>query len=120
MNITTTKKPENASDYSVGGNFAENDIGSWNVKATVNLTERAGYDIVDVHIEKINQFSVIWSHETEGITLGDPKDSTDIVSADDNYACSPHHQYGFSISYDKSNINYIKNIITSFKLNLFI
>lgn len=110
VNITTTKKPENASDYNAGGNFAENDIGSWNVKATVNLTERAGYDIVDVHIEKINQFSVIWSHETEGITLGDPKDSTDIVSADDNYACSPHHKYGFSISYDESNIKYIKNV----------
>ena len=110
VNITTKQKPENASDYSVGRNFAENDIGSWNVKAAVNLTERAGYDIVDVHIEKINQFSVIRSHETEGITLGKPKDSTDIVSADDNYACSPHHQYGFSISYDKSNINYIKNI----------
>lgn len=76
----------------------------------MNLTERAGYDIVEVHIEKINQFSVIQSHETGEITLGDSNNNVDIVSADDNYACSPHHKYGFSISYDESNIKYIKNV----------
>ena len=76
----------------------------------MNLTERAGYDIVEVHIEKINQFSVIQNHETGGITLGYSNNNVDIVSADDNYACNPHHKYGFSISYDKSNIKYIKNV----------
>ncbi len=110
VKIQTVSKPNQAAEYSSGGTFAQNDVGSWNVKATVNLVERIGYDIVDVHIEKTNQFSVVQSHETEGITLGKPKDSIDIVSANDDYACSPYHQYGFSISYDKSNINYIKNV----------
>lgn len=110
VNIQTVSKPDQAAEYSVDGAFTQNDVGSWNVKATVNLTERAGYDIVEVHIEKINQFSVIQSHETGEITLGDSNNNVDIVSADDNYACSPHHKYGFSISYDESNIKYIKNV----------
>ena len=110
VNIQTVSKPNQAVEYSSGGTFVQNDVGSWNVKATVNLTKRAGYDIVDVHIEKINQFSVIQSHETGGITLGDSNNNVDIVSADDNYACSPHHKYGFSISYDESNIKYVKNV----------
>lgn len=110
VNIQTVSKPDQAAEYSADGAFTQNDVGSWNVKATVNLTERAGYDIVEVHIEKINQFSVIQSHETGEITLGDSNNNVDIVSADDNYACSPHHKYGFSISYDESNIKYIKNV----------
>ena len=110
VNIQTVSKPDQAAEYSADGAFTQNDVGSWNVKAIVNLTERAGYDIVEVHIEKINQFSVIQSHETGEITLGDSNNNVDIVSADDNYACSPHHKYGFSISYDESNIKYIKNI----------
>lgn len=110
VNIQTVSKPNQAAEYSADGAFTQNDVGSWNVKAAVNLTERAGYDIVEVHIEKINQFSVIQSHETGGITLGDSNNNVDIVSADDNYACSPHHKYGFSISYDESNIKYIKNV----------
>ena len=104
VNIQTVSKPDLAAEYSADGAFTQNDVGSWNVKATVNLTERAGYNIVDVHIEKINQFSIIQSHETGEITLGDSNNNVDIVSADDNYACSPHHKYGFSISYDESNI----------------
>ena len=110
VNIQTVSKPDQAAEYSADGAFTQNDVGSWNVKAIVNLTERAGYDIVEVHIEKINQFSVIQSHETGEITLGDSNNNVDIVSADDNYACSPHHKYGFSISYDESNIKYIKNV----------
>lgn len=110
VNIQTVSKPDLAAEYSADGAFTQNDVGSWNVKATVNLTERAGYNIVDVHIEKINQFSIIQSHETGEITLGDSNNNVDIVSADDNYACSPHHKYGFSISYDESNIKYIKNV----------
>lgn len=110
VNIQTVSKPDQAAEYSADGAFTQNDVGSWNVKAKVNLTERAGYDIVEVHIEKINQFSVIQSHETGEITLGDSNNNVDIVSADDNYACSPHHKYGFSISYDESNIKYIKNV----------
>lgn len=110
VNIQTVSKPDQAAEYSADGAFTQNDVGSWNVKAIVNLTERAGYDIVEVHIEKINQFSVILSHETGEITLGDSNNNVDIVSADDNYACSPHHKYGFSISYDESNIKYIKNV----------
>lgn len=110
VNIQTVSKPDQAAEYSADGVFTQNDVGSWNVKAIVNLTERAGYDIVEVHIEKINQFSVIQSHETGEITLGDSNNNVDIVSADDNYACSPHHKYGFSISYDESNIKYIKNV----------
>ena len=110
VNIQTVSKPDQAAEYSADGAFTQNDVGCWNVKAIVNLTERAGYDIVEVHIEKINQFSVIQSHETGEITLGDSNNNVDIVSADDNYACSPHHKYGFSISYDESNIKYIKNV----------
>lgn len=110
VSIQTVSKPDQAAEYSADGAFTQNDVGSWNVKATVNLTERAGYDIVEVHIEKINQFSVIQSHETGEITLGDSNNNVDIVSADDNYACSPYHKYGFSISYDESNIKYIKNV----------
>ena len=110
VNIQTVSKPDQAAEYSADGAFTQNDVGSWNVKAIVNLTERAGYDIVEVHIEKINQFSVIQSHETGEITLGDSNNNVDIVSADDNYACSPHHKYVFSISYDESNIKYIKNV----------
>ena len=110
VNIQTVSKPDQAAEYSADGAFTQNDVGSWNVKAIVNLTERAGYDIVEVHIEKINHFSVIQSHETGEITLGDSNNNVDIVSADDNYACSPHHKYGFSISYDESNIKYIKNV----------
>ena len=110
VNIQTVSKPDQAAEYSADGAFTQNDVGSWNVKAIVNLTKRAGYDIVEVHIEKINQFSVIQSHETGEITLGDSNNNVDIVSADDNYACSPHHKYGFSISYDESNIKYIKNV----------
>lgn len=110
VNIQTVSKPDQAAEYSADGAFTQNDVGSWNVKAIVNLTERAGYDIVEVHIEKINQFSVVQSHETGEITLGDSNNNVDIVSADDNYACSPHHKYGFSISYDESNIKYIKNV----------
>lgn len=110
VNIQTVSKPDQAAEYSADGAFTQNDVGSWNVKAIVNLTERAGYDIVEVHIEKINQFSVIQSHETGEITLGDSNNNVDIVSADDNYACSPYHKYGFSISYDESNIKYIKNV----------
>lgn len=110
VNIQTVSKPDLAAEYSADGAFTQNDVGSWNVKATVNLTERAGYNIVDVHIEKINQFSIIQIHETGEITLGDSNNNVDIVSADDNYACSPHHKYGFSISYDESNIKYIKNV----------
>lgn len=110
VNIQTVSKPDQAAEYSADGAFTQNDVGSWNVKAIVNLTERAGCDIVEVHIEKINQFSVIQSHETGEITLGDSNNNVDIVSADDNYACSPHHKYGFSISYDESNIKYIKNV----------
>lgn len=110
VSIQTVSKPDQAAEYSADGAFTQNDVGSWNVKAIVNLTERAGYDIVEVHIEKINQFSVIQSHETGEITLGDSNNNVDIVSADDNYACSPHHKYGFSISYDESNIKYIKNV----------
>ena len=110
VNIQTVSKPDQAAEYSADGAFTQNDVGSWNVKAIVNLTERAGYDIVEVHIEKINQFSVIQSHETGGITLGNSNNNVDIVSADDNYACNPHHKYGFSISYDESNIKYIKNV----------
>lgn len=110
VNIQTVSKPDQAAEYSADGAFTQNDVESWNVKAIVNLTERAGYDIVEVHIEKINQFSVIQSHETGEITLGDSNNNVDIVSADDNYACSPHHKYGFSISYDESNIKYIKNV----------
>lgn len=110
VNIQTVSKPDQTAEYSADGAFTQNDVGSWNVKATVNLTERAGYDIVEVHIEKINQFSVIQSHETGEITLGDSNNNVDIVSADDNYACSPYHKYGFSISYDESNIKYIKNV----------
>lgn len=110
VNIQTVSKPDQAAEYSADGAFTQNDVGSWNIKAIVNLTERAGYDIVEVHIEKINQFSVIQSHETGEITLGDSNNNVDIVSADDNYACSPHHKYGFSISYDESNIKYIKNV----------
>lgn len=52
VNIQTVSKPDQTAEYSADGAFTQNDVGSWNVKATVNLTERAGYDIVEVHMEK--------------------------------------------------------------------
>ena len=59
VNITTTKKPENASDYNAGGNFAENDIGEWKVKAEVDLSGRTGYDITCGVVKDMSAFTVL-------------------------------------------------------------
>lgn len=73
VNITTKQKPEKASDYSVGGNFAENDIGNWEVKASADVSVRGGYGTLSV----TNTFSV--SGYTAQIVLGKNKSLDTIV-----------------------------------------
>lgn len=92
VNIQTVSKPDQAAEYSADGAFTQNDVGSWNVKATVNLSNRTGYDLVDVHIEKENQFSV--ANSSNDIIINQ-NPLIDTVVAGRTYGCKPNINWGF-------------------------
>lgn len=91
--ITTEQKPEGASDYSTDGNFIQNDIGSWKVRASVNLSERTGYDIMYGMVEDVNAFTVVDS-VSDIIINGDA--AIDALVAGRTYDCMTTIQYGFN------------------------
>lgn len=93
VNITTTKKPENASDYNAGGNFAENDIGEWKVKAEVDLSGRTGYDITCGVVKDMSAFTVI-AATADIYVNGDS--SVDALVVGRTYDCMATIEYGFN------------------------
>ena len=91
--VTTEQKPEGASDYSDGGSFTKSDIGSWKVKAAVNLSESTGYDIAYGVVEDVSAFTVVDS-ASDIIINGDAL--IDALVAGRTYDCMPTIQYGFN------------------------
>lgn len=99
VNITTTKKPENASDYSVGGNFAENDIGTWEVEASANVSVRKCYGPLSV----TNGFRVI-SSDT-GQIIAHENLGYDTIVAGRTYECDGYNKNDFYFSTANTNLN---------------
>lgn len=93
VKITTTKKPENVSDYNAGGNFAENDIGEWKVKAEVDLSGRTGYDITCGVVKDMSAFTVI-AATADIYVNGDS--SIDALVVGRTYDCMATIEYGFN------------------------
>ena len=99
VNITTKQKPEKASDYSVGGNFAENDIGNWEVKASADVFVRGGYGTLSVtntfsvsgytaHVVAVNNKTSIFPGESTQIYLELLRDGQPITDKiDENWTC---------------------------------
>ena len=99
VNITTTKKPENASDYNAGGNFAENDIGTWKVEASVNVSVRKCYGPLSV----TNGFRVI-SSDT-GQIIAHENLGYDTIVAGRTYECDGYNKNDFYFSTANTNLN---------------
>ena len=99
VNITTTKKPENASDYNAGGNFAENDIGTWKVEASVNVSVCKCYGPLSV----TNGFRVI-SSDT-GQIIAHENLGYDTIVAGRTYECDGYNKNDFYFSTANTNLN---------------
>ena len=99
VNITTTKKPENASDYNAGGNFAENDIGTWKIEASVNVSVRKCYGPLSV----TNGFRVI-SSDT-GQIIAHENLGYDTIVAGRTYECDGYNKNDFYFSTANTNLN---------------
>ena len=91
--VTTEQKPEGASDYSDGGSFTQSDIGSWKVKAAVNLSESTGYDIAYGVVEDVSAFTVV---DSASDIIINRDASIDALVAGRTYDCMPTIQHGFN------------------------
>ena len=84
--ILTIAKP-GTEDYTDEGQFAEDDIGNWEIKASVNLAKvRGGYGTV----ESIRKFEVRAAQHTGEII---ETDTGDYVFGGRNYACGEYNDY---------------------------
>ena len=101
VKITTKQKPENASDYSVGGNFAENDIGTWEVEASANVSVRKCYGPLSV----TNGFSVIPSDT--GQIIAHENLGYDTIVAGRTYECDGYNKDDFYFSTANTNLNIV-------------
>ena len=99
VNITTKQKPEKASDYNAGGNFAENDIGTWKVEASVNVSVRKCYGPLSV----TNGFRVI-SSDT-GQIIAHENLGYDTIVAGRTYECDGYNKKDFYFSTANTNLN---------------
>lgn len=101
VNITTKQKPEKASDYSVGGNFAENDIGNWRVEASANVSVRKCYGSLSV----TNGFRVIFSDT--GQIIAHENLEYDTIVAGRTYECDGYNKNDFYFSTANTNLNIV-------------
>lgn len=101
VNITTKQKPEKASDYSVGGNFAENDIGNWRVEASANVSVRKCYGSLSV----TNGFRVIFSDT--GQIIAHENLGYDTIVAGRTYECDGYNKNDFYFSTANTNLNIV-------------
>lgn len=85
--VSTVSKPDNAEDYTTTGQFADGDIGKWEVKRTVNLAaKRNGYGLVE---------------DTRKFEVKDAKHKADIIETavgeyvfgGRDYACGEYNDY---------------------------
>ena len=111
VNITTKQKPEKASDYSVGGNFAENDIGNWRVEASANVSVRKCYGSLSV----TNGFRVIFSDT--GQIIAHENLGYDTIVAGRTYECDGCNKkdFYFSTANTKLNIVNVQSITWTLK-----
>lgn len=119
ITVTTEQRPDNASEYSADGNFTQNDIGTWTVKAAVDLSVRAnqGYDLTVGTVSMMNTFKVDSRNSGTGQIIVHNNSAYDTVIAGRNYACSGHNSNDFYFSTAGTNVNTsnIQSITWSFK-----
>ena len=90
--INTIQKPEGTEDYSGEGQFEQIDIGTWSVKAEIDLSSRNGYGIV----KDQNTFYVGDRLTGDGeIEINQTKSINTIVAGFD-YECAPSVNWGFN------------------------
>lgn len=89
--VSTVSKPGNAEDYTTTGQFADGDIGKWEVKRTVDLAaKREGYGTT----ESIRKFEVVKKNDCDIIITDDM--AYDTVVAGMTYTCGPTAGWGFN------------------------
>ena len=98
--INTIQKPESAEDYNGEGQFEQIDIGTWNVKAEIDLSSRNGYGIV----KDQNTFYVGDKLTGDGAIEIDQTDYINTIVAGFDYKCAPSVNHGFNFwPKDKAN-----------------
>lgn len=106
--ISTVQKPENARDYEKVGNFEQEDIGTWSVKAEIDLSSRNGYGVV----RDQNTFYVGDKLTGDGEIQINQTDYLNTIVAGFDYECAPTVNWGFNFwPKDKENAweNYCVN-----------
>ena len=107
VTVSTEQKPRNASDYNADGNFVQNDVGDWRVKAEVNLSaRRENYDIVSGIASVTNEFSVSARYTARIVLKNSSGDSDTLVIKNEsntgNYICQVESgEGGFSFKRDQ-------------------
>ena len=119
ITVITEQKPNNASEYSVDGTFTQNDIGTWTIKAAVNLSvrENQGYDLTFGIVNVANTFRVDSRNSGTGQIIVHGDLAYDTVIAGREYDCSGYNpnDFYFSTADTNLNINNVQSINWSFK-----
>lgn len=95
-NITTKTKPEEADEYKQGEKFVQNDVGFWEMNATVDVSSRSGYDLTYGSLTASTAFTVIggWSNDiiiNQNTAIG-------TIIAGRTYQCAPTVNWGFNFA----------------------
>lgn len=95
-NVMTESKPQNAGEYKSGEKFVQNDIGSWKMNATVDVSNRSGYDFAYGSLTASTMFTVIGGWNNDIIINQNTAIGT--IIAGRTYQCAPTVNWGFNFA----------------------
>ena len=95
-NVMIESKPQNAGEYKSGEKFVQNDIGSWKMNATVDVSKRSGYDFAYGSLTASTMFTVIGGWNNDIIINQNTAIGT--IIAGRTYQCAPTVNWGFNFA----------------------
>ena len=95
-NVTIKTKPEIADEYKQGEKFVQNDVGFWEMEATVDVSSRSGYDLAYGSLTASTAFTVIGSWSNDIIINQNTAIGT--IIAGRTYQCAPTVNWGFNFA----------------------
>ena len=95
-NVVIESKPQNAGEYKSGEKFVQNDIGSWKMNATVDVSKRSGYDFAYGSLTASTMFTVIGGWNNDIIINQNTAIGT--IIAGRTYQCAPTVNWGFNFA----------------------
>lgn len=95
-NVMIESKPQNAGEYKSGEKFVQNDIGSWKMNATVDVSKRSGYDFTYGSLTASTMFTVIGGWNNDIIINQNTAIGT--IIAGRTYQCAPTVNWGFNFA----------------------